>query len=251
METVIVPGLLILVGLSLGMLGGGATLTVPVLVYAGKLAPAQAISMSLLMVSLAAAAGSFSYLYRRMVDFRVAALFIVFGSAGAFLGAPLTSKVSAQNLMMLFGALMAAIAGLMLLRRDPASGKQETGTGCRPGFWLSAFGGLLVGFLTGFLGVGGGFLIVPVLASLLGCSAKAATGTSLVIIAVNAMAGFVGHSVALEPAALLINTAALLVGVAAGSRIAFRFADRTLSRLFAVLIFFTGTLIMFRTWITK
>jgi uncharacterized membrane protein YfcA len=145
-----------LIGLSLGLLGsGGSIITLPVLVYVAHIPVQQAVGMSLVIVGGTSALGTLLNLRQGAFDWRAAAFFSVSGMAGAFVGA----KAAAQK--------------------------------CRPVRCLAV--GSAVGGLTGFLGVGGGFLILPALVLFAGLEMKPAIGTSLAIIAVNCVGGLVGQ----------------------------------------------------------
>jgi len=177
-----------LVGLSLGLLGsGGSIVTLPVLVYVASIPVNQAVGMTLVIVGGTSALGSLLHLRRGNFDLRAAAFFSVSGIVGAFIGAKFTHLVSATMLMFLFGALMLVI-GIRLLRNGEAKSVAHE---CRPVRCLAI--GVAVGVLTGFLGVGGGFLILPALVLFAGVEMKPAIGTSLAIIAVNCVGGLVGQ----------------------------------------------------------
>ena len=180
--------LAVLIGLSLGLLGsGGSIITLPVLVYVAKVPAPQAVGMSLVIVGGTSALGTLLNLRQGAFDWRAAAFFSVSGMAGAFVGAKLTHLVSAPMLMFLFGALM-LLVGIRLLRNGAVTAAAQE---CRPERCLAV--GSAVGVLTGFLGVGGGFLILPALVLFAGLEMKAAIGTSLAIIAVNCIGGLVGQ----------------------------------------------------------
>jgi uncharacterized membrane protein YfcA len=177
-----------LIGLSLGLLGsGGSIITLPVLVYVAHIPVQQAVGMSLVIVGGTSALGTLLNLRQGAFDWRAAAFFSVSGMAGAFVGAKLTHLVSAPMLMFLFGALM-LVVGIRMLRNGAAKAAAQK---CRPVRCLAV--GSAVGGLTGFLGVGGGFLILPALVLFAGLEMKPAIGTSLAIIAVNCVGGLVGQ----------------------------------------------------------
>lgn len=177
-----------LIGLSLGLLGsGGSIITLPVLVYVAKVPAQQAVGMSLVIVGGTSALGTLINLRQGAFNWRAAAFFSVSGMAGAFVGAKLTHLVSAPLLMFLFGALM-LVVGIRLLRNGEVKAAAQE---CRPVRCLAV--GVAVGGLTGFLGVGGGFLILPALVLFAGLEMKPAIGTSLVIIAVNCVGGLIGQ----------------------------------------------------------
>lgn len=180
--------LALLIGLSLGLLGsGGSIITLPVLVYVARIPAQQAVGMSLVIVGGASLLGAVLNLRRQAFDWRAALFFALSGMAGAFFGAKFTHLVSAAVLLLIFGALMLVVASRMLGKREI----KPVFTECHPIRCLAA--GVAVGFLTGFLGVGGGFLILPALVFFAGLEMKTAIGTSLAIIAANCVAGLIGQ----------------------------------------------------------
>lgn len=178
------------IGLSLAVLGsGGSIITLPVLVYAGRVPAQDAVGMSLAIVGGTSLMASLLNARGRLLHAKAALLFSVTGIVGALGGAQLTHLVSAPVLMLLFAALMLAVAVLML--RGRADLEPDPATHCR--WHICAGTGLVVGGLTGFLGVGGGFLIVPALVHFGHLRLRPAIATSLVVIAVNSFAGLAGH----------------------------------------------------------
>ena len=149
-----------LIGLALGMLGGGGSiLTVPILVYVLRQDPHSAVAASLVVVGMNALAGA--WLHRRAghVRLRQSLLFAAYGMSAAYVGARLLVLLSGALLLVLFALLMLLVASLML-RSGSSTLLASTGHAT---WWRVLLGGVSVGFLTGFLGVGGGFLIVPAL----------------------------------------------------------------------------------------
>jgi uncharacterized membrane protein YfcA len=240
------------IGLSLGLLGGGGSiLAMPVLVFVAGIAPQTAVGMSLAIVAATSLLAAVLHGRSGHVDLRVAASFGAAGMVGAFLGAQLTPLVSERTLLLSFAGLMLAVGTWMLLGagnrvapRDPASGADGRP---RPGLTLLA--GVAVGGLTGFLGVGGGFLTVPALVLLTRLPMKRAVGTSLVVIALSSASGFVshlgdGHIDVLQTA---VFTAAALAGAIAGHRMASRLCPDRLRRSFAVFVILVGCVVAART----
>lgn len=177
------------IGLALAMLGGGGSiLTVPILVYILRLDPHIAVAASLVIVGVNAVTGAWLHQREGHVKFTQALLFGLYGMLAAFGGARLSRLLSGPVLLVLFALLMLVVATLML--RGPGPGSTATP---HHSWWRVLLGGVTVGFLTGFLGVGGGFLIVPALVLLLGMEMPDAVGSSLVVIALNSAAGLVGH----------------------------------------------------------
>ena len=219
------------IGLSLGLLGsGGSIVTLPVLVYVAGVPVAAAVGMSLAIVGGASVAGAWLKHRQGLVHWRAAALFGGAGMAGSLAGAQFTRLVSPGVLMLIFAALMAVVAWRMLTRRGDEG--IEPLPDCRP--VRCALAGLVVGVLTGFVGVGGGFLIVPAMILFARLPMAMAVGTSLAVIAANSLAGWLGH-LGREPFAWGMTGAFLLValaGMAAGVRGCGRVQAVTLRRGF-------------------
>lgn len=177
-----------LIGLSLGLLGaGGSILAVPLLVYVARADVHAAIGMSLAIVGSTALVGGLVHARAGRVDLGAAALFGLAGMLAAPLGARASHLVSPRVLLLSFAALMLVVGALMLRRPRAVHARP------RPPRLAAPLAGLLVGLLTGFLGVGGGFLIVPALTLLAGLEVPAAVGTSLFVIAANSASGLASH----------------------------------------------------------
>ena len=182
--------LAVAIGFTLALLGsGGSIITLPVLVYAAGVPVASAVGMSLGIVGATSLVGGLVQHRRGLVHWPAAALFGVSGMIGAVAGAQFTPLVSPAILMLLFGALMLVIAMRML--STGAASEFEPAPDCRP--VRCALAGLGVGVLTGFLGVGGGFLIVPAMVVFARLPIKVAAGTSLMVIAASSFAGLVAQ----------------------------------------------------------
>ncbi len=178
------------IGLSLGLIGGGGSiLTVPILIYFLGIETREAVGMSLAVVGATSIFGAFLHYRKGAVNFSSGMIFGISGIIGAFLGSPLTHFVSSNNLLLIFAALMFVVAFSMLWRKRNA----ESETVYEVNFHKAIAAGFGVGMLTGFLGVGGGFLIVPALVFFGGLPMKQAIGTSLLVIAMNCIAGLFGH----------------------------------------------------------
>ena len=177
-----------LMGLVLGLLGGGGSiLATPILVYVMGIETHAAISFSLILVGGTALAGAFLHQEAARVAWTDGLLFILFGAPLNLLGANLSRHVSATVLLLLFGFLMAISGTAMLFKRRDAQATDK------PKLWPVVLAGATVGFLAGFLGVGGGFMIVPSLVFFLRIPIKSATGTALLIIAGNSGLALYGH----------------------------------------------------------
>jgi len=238
-------GLGALVGVALGMLGGGGSiLTVPIFVYVLGFGTKVSIAMSLGVVAIVSVFGATAHWRAGNVDVRVA---IVFGSVamvGTYLGARLAAFVSGEVQLMLFAGVMLAAAFAMMRPRNFEPNEPKRGLG--PAL-LIAGEGLAVGILTGLVGVGGGFLIVPALVILGGLSMKQAVGTSLMVIALKSTAGFVGYLGQVEiPWVFMFSFAAVAsIGILAGTMLSKFVSHAALQRAFAVLLIVMGGAILY------
>ena len=225
MLTIIVGHVLaVCIGLSLGLIGGGGSiLAVPILVYVMGLNSKVAIAMSLIIVCIISIIGLIPHWQQGNVRLKIALAFIPTAVIGAYLGASLTALPVITDTVQLvaFGVVM-AIASILMIRRGrqviPKTNKLTFWE--RLPQWLTISGeGLGVGVLTGFVGVGGGFIIVPTLVIVEGIPIKQAIGTSLVIIASNSIAGFLGYinQVAIDWQLVLSFTLAASGGTIAGA----------------------------------
>ena len=180
----------ILIGVSLGLFGGGGSiLTVPLLVYAAGMETKSAIATSLLVVGITSAAALVPHARAGNVRLRVGVVFGSAGMAGAYAGGQLARFVPGGVLLLLFAAMMIATA-LAMVRARPTTSRGDSRV--RPLSRIAAEG-LAVGLLTGLVGAGGGFLVVPALALFGGLPMPMAVGTSLLVIAMNTFAGFLGY----------------------------------------------------------
>lgn len=220
------------IGGSLGLLGGGGSiLTVPALVYLVGQTPQVAVMTSLAIVGANSAMGAFFHRAQGTLNWRVALLFGGAGMATAYVAAGFSDRLSPDAIMVAFAALMLVIGLLLIFRRPPRDGVEPE----HLSLWKIVASGAAVGLLTGVLGVGGGFLIVPALVMLVGLPMQQAVGTSLVVIAMNSLAGFMGHlgDGALDVPSLAVFVAAGLAGTFAGARLAHRLPAARLRQAFA------------------
>jgi hypothetical protein len=230
------------IGLALGLLGGGgSTLTVPLLLALG-VEPKTAIALSLAVVGTTAGVAVISHARARRVDWRAAAWLLPSVALGGFAGGRAAALFSGDALLLGFAVLMAAAGIAMLLPRRPGARVPAP----RPLALIAA--GVAIGALTGLVGVGGGFLFVPLLALAGGLEMRRAVGTSLVAIAVNALAalaGQLGH-VELPLALAAVLTSAGVVGALLGARLMPRLPERALRRAFGVLVLAIAAWLMAR-----
>ncbi len=193
----------LLIGISLGLIGsGGSILTVPILVYLFQIKPELATAYSLAIVGIASLVGSIQNIRNNLVHWKTTIVFAIPAMLGVYLARKflmpalpdalfnLSTFVVTKNLaiMLLFSVLMISAAISMIRGRKDTEAKKEL-TFHYP---MIACEGILVGTITGIVGAGGGFLIIPALVILVGLPMKMAVGTSLVIIAVKSLIGFLG-----------------------------------------------------------
>ncbi len=224
--------LALVIGVTLGLLGGGGSiLAVPVLVYVAGQDAKAAIAMSLLVVGVTSAAGAVSHARAGRVQWRTAAIFGTAGMAGAYGGGRLAQFIPGTWLLVAFALMMAATAFAMLRGKDPPTPRGDDG---RLPVVRIVVDGLIVGVVTGLVGAGGGFLIVPALVLLSGLPMATAVGTSLVIIALKSGAGLLGHlaSTPIDWMLALAVTAVAVIGSVVAGRFAGRVPEERLRRVF-------------------
>jgi len=242
------PGALA-IGLSLGLLGsGGSILTVPVLVYLVGQDEKQAVAGSLLVVGLIALASALGYLRRRELDVRAVLAFGIPGMAGTWAGAWSSAFIPGAAQLALFALVMAAAATFMLSSRAGNSADARAQGEVRGTLLKQVAAGLSVGIVTGLVGVGGGFLIVPALVGVTRLDLHRAIGTSLAIITLNCSVGFAQHvshlSGRLDWSTLTIVTLIGVVGSLLGQHLADRLPQTTLRKIFAVALILLATAIL-------
>jgi uncharacterized protein len=245
-DSMLTFALAVVIGIALGMLGGGGSiLTVPVFTYVAGLDPKIAIASSLPVIAVASSIGALAHWRAGTVQLRTAALFGGFTMIGGFSGARLAGYLPARAQLLLFAAIMTGAAVSMLRSQGAtttASSNQPLGLGTLLPL------GLGVGMLTGLVGVGGGFLIVPALTQLGRLPMHIAIGTSLTVIAMNSVAGTLGYlgQVPLPFGLLLPFTALAVVGIVVGTRLAQRVPQAALRRAFAGLLLLVAGYIVYQ-----
>ncbi|HET7587764.1 MAG TPA: sulfite exporter TauE/SafE family protein [Gammaproteobacteria bacterium] len=238
------------IGLVLGTLGsGGSILTVPVLVYLFDQPEKVAIAGSLAVVGSISFVGAAPYAFRRMVDWPVVGLFGVPGMVAAYGGAWVGHYLPGALQLLLFAVIVLLAAFMMLRPRKPDAAARP-----RQPLWSVPLDGLAVGFVTGLVGVGGGFMIIPALVLLVGLPMHRAVGTSLCIIVLNAFAGFHKYLSVLEANQLHLEWAILgaiaAIGIAGsliGNVVGTRVPQAKLKRIFGVFLIVMGAYIVART----
>ncbi len=249
MEMALVIALLlaVLVGVSLGLLGGGGSiLTTPILTYALGMEPRTAIASSMFVVGITSAVGMVAHARAGRVRWKTGLVFGVVGMAGAFTGGLLGDWMPGPVLMILF-AMMIATATAMIRGRKPqadADRASSGGAGLPVARVLPV--GLLVGLATGLVGAGGGFLIVPALNLLGGLPIAVAVATSLLVIAMNTASGFTGAlmSAPVDWPIVLAFTGIAVAGSLLGARLAGRIPERALRRGFGIFVLAMGALVL-------
>lgn len=249
------------IGISLGLIGGGGSiLTMPVLVYLFSISPLLATSYSLFVVGSTSLVGALNSYRKAEVDVKAA---LVFGSASVitvFLtrkyitpdipvelfhlaGHPVSSALAT---MVMFGLLMLA-ASFSMIRSIPVDSFLEECSDCIQFFKLMGYG-ILIGIITGLLGAGGGFLLIPALVLVLKLPMKKAVGNSLMIIALNSLVGFIadlGHFTLDWGFLIRISTIAV-AGLFVGAKLRARIPAGKLKKGFGWFVLFMGMYVIFR-----
>ncbi|REC79295.1 sulfite exporter TauE/SafE family protein [Chryseobacterium elymi] len=251
----------VFIGISLGLIGGGGSiLTVPVLVYLFGVDAFLATEYSLFIVGISSMVGSFSYFKKGLVDFKTAFIFGVPSIISIFLTRnfllPLIpdevfsfgSFIVTKDifLLLLFAGLMIIASYKMIQKR--AMLKIETVPSQKNNTLLAAGEGSVVGILTGLVGAGGGFMIIPALVNLLKTPMKVAIGTSLVIISLNSLIGFFSsmNHVRIEWNLLATITAIAIVGILIGSQLSKKIDGKKLKPAFGWFILVMGIYIIIK-----
>ncbi|WP_276091007.1 sulfite exporter TauE/SafE family protein [Pedobacter sp. JY14-1] len=248
----------ILIGVSLGLIGGGGSiLTLPVLVYLFTVDTVLATTYSLFIVGATSLAGAVSYFRKGLIDVQVAVFFGLPSIAAVFLTRhyllpAIPERVSAFGgspvskpalLMVLFAVLMLTAAYSMIKGESKTEPSERSGN-----LTLVVLQGTAVGLVTGLIGAGGGFLIIPALVNFLKLPVKAAIGTSLLIIAVNSLAGF-GFSLGegkIEWNFLLTVTAIAIIGVFFGTYLSTKINGKKLKPAFGWFVLAMGIYILIK-----
>jgi uncharacterized membrane protein YfcA len=249
----------ILIGVSLGLIGsGGSILTVPVLVYVMGVEPLLSTAYSLFIVGLTALAGSVDYARKGLLDYKTALIFGIPSIAAVYATRKwlvpaipdpvfhLGDIAVGKNLfvMLLFAVLMVAASFSMI--RSKKNGADEEAHELHYNYPLIFAEGVVVGILTGLVGAGGGFLIIPALVLLAGLPMKQAVGTSLLIIAGKSLLGFlgdIGHQ-AIEWKFLLLFSTFAVAGIFIGSALSKRISGDKLKPAFGWFVLAMGIYII-------
>jgi uncharacterized membrane protein YfcA len=236
--------LAVVVGVTLGLLGGGGSiLMVPLLAYVAGMDTKEAIATSLVVVGVTSAVSVIGHARAGRVRWRTGLLFGLAGMAGAFAGGLVGGHLPGRLLMGAFAVMMIATAVAMLRGRknvDPSSAHAELPVG------RVLLDGVVVGLVTGLVGAGGGFLVVPALALLGGLPMAVAVGTSLLVIAMKSFAGLAGYLATVPIDWVLTGaiTAAAVVGSLAGARLVSRVPADALRRGFGWFVLAMGAFVL-------
>ncbi|WP_017585979.1 sulfite exporter TauE/SafE family protein [Nocardiopsis ganjiahuensis] len=244
-QIVLVLGLAVGVGLALGLLGGGGSiLMVPLLTYVAGMEPKEAVAASLFVVGATSLVSVFAHARAGNVRWRTGLVFGAAGMAGAFLGGLAGGYLPGSLLMIAFALMMVATSVTMIRgRRKVPAGSGETGALPLRRVVLD---GLAVGAVTGLVGAGGGFLVVPALMLLGGLAMRAAVATSLLVIAMKSFAGLTGYltTVSLDWALVAAVTALAVAGSLIGSLLTSRVPEAALRKGFGVFVLFMGVFVL-------
>lgn len=247
----------ILIGIVMGLIGGGGSiLSVPVFAYLFEIDAITATALSLFVVGVTSSVGSVSFIRQGHVRFQTALQFGLPSVLGILFSRRVVLPhlppyiinrwgitVTNEMFILLLFAILMIIAAIKMIQK-----KQRVPPATQPGGHLTllASQGLLVGIITGFIGAGGGFLIVPALVMLMGVKMKEAVGTSLFIISVNSLIGFISSldKVAIDWGFLLLFTSLSIIGILVGVAFSKRIESRKLKPLFGYLVLTMGILII-------
>ena len=250
----------LVIGVVLGLIGGGGSiLTVPILVYLLYLNPVTATAYSLFVVGVSALVGAISNIKKGLVDFRTAIVF----AFPAFIAVYATRRylvpaipeqlfsigdflVTKNIAIMLFFALVMLVASISMIKSNRKDSGEETAI--KYNYPLIIIEGFVVGTLTGIVGAGGGFLIIPALVLLAKLPMKKAVATSLLIIAIKSLIGFIGdvENLEIDWVFLLSFTAMSVVGIFLGMYISNFIEGKKLKKGFGWFVLLMGIYIIFR-----
>lgn len=254
----------ILIGISLGLIGGGGSiLTVPVLVYLFGIDATIATVYSLFVVGVTSVVGSVSYFRKGLVNLKTAFIFGIPSIAAVFLTrhyiVPAIPEevfhmgsfiVTKNMLLMLLFAVLMVVASYSMIKKSKNTEEDNQTTANYP---LIVAEGTAVGLLTGLVGAGGGFLIIPALVNFLKLPIKKAIGTSLVIISLNSLSGFLfslSHTT-VEWQLLLTITVIAIMGILLGSYLSTKIDGKKLKPAFGWFVLIMGFYILIRETLLK
>jgi uncharacterized membrane protein YfcA len=261
MDSIVIIGFsaAIVIGISLGLIGGGGSiLTVPVLVYIMGIDPMLATAYSLFVVGSTSLVGAGTYMKKGLVNYKTAIVFAIPSFIAVFLTRkflvpalpdPLFSigeSLVTKNIgiMVFFGLIMLAASYSMIRSKNDGAGDEKQAI--KFNFPMIALEGSVVGLITGIVGAGGGFLIIPALVLLAKLPMKMAVGTSLVIIAAKSLIGFLGDlsTQTIDWPLLIMFTGLSIVGIFIGSALSRKINERVLKTGFGWFVLTMGIFII-------
>jgi uncharacterized protein len=256
----------ILIGVSLGLIGGGGSiLTVPVLVYLFGVNPVVATGYSLFIVGITSSVGTYSYFKKGLVNIKTAVVFgipsiIAVFLTRAYIVPAIPSEVftigslvvTKSILMMIIFAVLMIAASYSMIKKDKAK-KEEEASKQTFNYPVILIEGMVVGILTGLVGAGGGFLIIPALVVLSKLPMKEAVGTSLVIIAAKSLIGFLGEGaeVQVDWTFLMTISAFAIVGIFVGTYLSKKIEGAKLKPAFGWFVLVMGIYIIIKELFIK
>lgn len=256
----------IFIGISLGLIGGGGSiLTLPVLAYLFSVDAVLATAYSLFIVGATSVAGSFSYFKKGLVNIKTAVVFGIPSIAAVFLTRAFIVPaipneifsvgnfvVTKSILLMLLFAVLMIFASYSMIKKDKKT-CHETPKKQQFNYSLSFLQGTFVGLVTGLIGAGGGFLIIPALVNLLKLPMKTAVGTSLLVISINSLTGFLFslHHITINWEFLLIISSTAIIGILIGSFISTKIDGKKLKPAFGWFVLVMGIYIIIKETILK
>ena len=249
----LIAGLAVIIGVLLGLLGGGGSiLTVPVLVYLADLPAKSAIVTSLIVVGCTSLIATISHARKKRVCWKTGAIFGGAGMLGAFIGGRLSAFIPGAVLLVLFAIIMLTASFSMLRARKPSNNETmiENEAFCPLTLPIFAilFDGFILGMITGLVGVGGGFLLVPALGHFANLPMHAAIGTSLFIIVLQtgaALLGYMNH-MQVDINLTAIVTICAILGSFLGSSLTSYISSYYLKKSFGVFVFILGCFLLYK-----
>lgn len=253
--------LAIIIGLSLGLIGGGGSiLAVPILKYVVGVTAKEAIAMSLFIVGTVSIIGLIPHWQQKNVNLPVAVSFIPPAMIGAFVGAKITSlPIITDTVQIVSFAIIMLLASILMIKKSSKNSnnnKEEKPeiiaeeklekSNLVTKIILTTLQGLGVGILTGFVGVGGGFLIIPCLVLVGGIPMKEAVGTSLLIIATNSASGFLGYLNQVELNWFIIISFSIFasLGIIIGAKLSKKIEAKSLQKAFGYFVLVVGVFVL-------
>jgi hypothetical protein len=251
----------ILIGVSLGLIGGGGSiLTVPALTYLADIDAVTATAYSLFVVGIASAIGSISFMREKLVDFRTAFVFAIPSLISVWLTRAVLIPalpdsfffigdfhITKEIAIMLFFALIMIIASISMLKSKKSVKAIDDDLKPKYNYPMILLEGAIVGTVTGIVGAGGGFLIIPALVLLARIPMKKAIGTSLLIISAKSLIGFTGdltnEAIHMDWGLLLSFTSLAVAGIFLGTYLSKKISGEILKKGFGVFILIMGIFI--------